>query len=526
MWTSAKIGALADGRLFGANDLHFTECVIDSRNVTDGSFFVAIPGQKTDGHRYIRQAWTSGAVIVMASMERYKAEFCPERRPLGDRDLSDTVPPGKALILVPDALAALQKLAYMWLRELDPIVVAVTGSNGKTTTKDMIAAVLGAGYQVHKTPQNMNTEIGLPLSVLQAPPATEVMVLEMGMRGLKQIEQLCRICRPHIGVVTNIGSTHIELLGSQEAIAEAKWELITSLPPEGVAILNAEDAESVRMAEKRGMRCAKIFYGLEERYAAAQMRGSCLEPWQEMGTRFEAVCEVVGRRELLRRTADRPGTPEAAPDAGDTADCHCRGLRDRRQASEARISVNLPLPGAHNVLNALAALAVGRVLEVPLTAGAQALADLSLSNMRLELQPGIAGSRVINDAYNANPVSMKASLGVLRERSSGATIAVLGDMYELGDLSESGHYEVGAEAAVLDIGFLITVGPRAAGIARGALENGLPAERIARCETHEEALEQIHRALAQAPLGAWILVKASRGMRMEKLSSQIIEVCK
>jgi UDP-N-acetylmuramyl pentapeptide synthase len=583
MWKSAEMSAIIDGRIFGPRESTFENCVIDSRLVIPGSLFFAIPGKKTDGHGFIRKAWEAGASIVVASGEGYKDHFCSHISPLAEKDIAFTVPPGKTLILVQDTLKALQKLAYIWLGELDAVVVAVTGSNGKTTTKDMIAAVLSAKFQVHKTPENFNTEIGLPLSVLHAPRGTEVFVLEMGMRGLGEISLLCQICRPSIGVVTNIGNTHIELLGSQEAISQAKWELVASLPPEGVAVLNSEDSETAAMIQSRGMRCQKVFFGAEGRYGDMQIQAYNVEAVQPTGTRFEVECGIVDRSETPRRACDRllheaagqekvaenmeaVGLPQTgvpaqsdAPEIAETAeelmgkeqnletdqvstvnclppaaqtDYSCKNWNvdrrqspysDRRNRRDDAIVVELPLPGSHNVLNALAALAVGRVLNVSLQEGIQGLANLSLSKMRLEFVPGIGGCTIINDAYNANPASMKASLQILRERSEGATIAVLGDMFELGQLALSQHLVIGAEAASLGITHLVTLGSLAENIARGALESGFPADRVFHCQSHEEAAERTLKLIRETGPGSWVLVKASRGMEMERISSCLME---
>lgn len=447
--------------------------------------------------------------------------------PLTDNDIYFTIPPTKALILVPDALEALQKLAYIWLNELDALVVAVTGSNGKTTTKDMIAAVLSARFQVHKSPENFNTEIGLPLSVLQAPRGTEVLVLEMGMRGPGQITQLCQICRPTIGVITNIGNTHIELLGSQEAISQAKWELIASLPQGGTAVLNAEDAEIAAMTQTRGMNCRKAGFGLVGRYGEAHMRAYDMEACGETGTRFKIVCELVKRGEMTRRSCDRNPVLLAGTKKTDwNIDRRQSPFRDRRRLENepfVPLMVELPLPGTHNVMNALAALMVGRVLNVPLQEGAEALSKLSVSRMRLEIVPCVDGSTVINDAYNANPASMKASLGVLKERAEGVTIAVLGDMFELGQLALSQHLVIGALVASLGIDYLVTLGSLAEHVTRGALENGFPVDHIYPCHSHEEAAQRTKELIDRSGPGCWILVKGSRGMAMEKISSYLTE---
>jgi len=471
MWNSAKIADLTGGELLGSADTLFQGWVIDSRKAAPGVVFVALRGENTDGHRYIRNAFAAGAAIVLA-----------ETRGIEEQGIEPAdIPEAKALIAVPDCLQALQKLALAWRDELNPLVIGITGSNGKTTTKDMVSAVLSWKYQVHKNAENHNNELGMPLTILNAPQGTEVLVLEMGMRGLKQIEALCRIAKPLAGVITNIGTTHLELLGSREKIAEAKWELILSLPKEGLAVLNADDFYSVTKAKssKATPDLRVMFYGIEGKFTQPDIQARQLEACHGFYTRFEVT--AAGQKE----------------------------------------TVLLPLPGEHNVLDALAALAVGVAYGVPLREAGKALENLSLSKMRLEVLPGIRGSTIINDSYNANPVSMKASLQVLAERGGGKTIAVLGDMYELGPAEVSGHQEVGKTLAALGIQELVAVGGLARHIAEGAGESGYSAEKIHVCADIEQAMPEIHRLLEKYGSGTWILVKGSRGMKMERISEEL-----
>ncbi|MGI5901227.1 MAG: UDP-N-acetylmuramoyl-tripeptide--D-alanyl-D-alanine ligase [Desulfitobacteriia bacterium] len=468
MWDSGKIAALIGGELWGNPQTSFQGFVIDSRKVSAGQAFVAFKGEKTDGHAYIQEAFKAGASLVIA-----------ESRALKERGLSSLdVPAGKALIGVNNSLRALQELAAAWRTELNPLVVGITGSNGKTTTKDMVAAVLGAKYQVHKNVENQNNEIGLPLTILNAGLGTEVLVLEMGMRGLGQIKDLCNICRPSVGVITNIGTTHLELLGSLENIAQAKWELIESLPQAGKAILNAEDYFSV--VKGSSYTGEKIYYGIEGKYTTPTVQGGNIRPCGSLGTAFEVL------------QGDFP------------------------------VTVRLPLPGEHNVLDALAALAVGKELGVSFIEGAKALEELELSRMRLEVMEGIRNSVIFNDVYNANPISMKASLQVLAERGGDQTIAILGDMYELGTATLSGHRGVGRQVSELGIKELITVGELAREIATGARESGFPKENIRVCNDCEEAAHVAREVLKEHEPGFWVLVKGSRGLRMERISQWLM----
>ncbi|UWG98431.1 UDP-N-acetylmuramoyl-tripeptide--D-alanyl-D-alanine ligase [Dehalobacter sp. DCM] len=465
MWTSMTISRIVEGELHGSETATFRGCVIDSRKAQNGEIFIAIQGENTDGHRFISRAFEAGAAIALAQTDRLEAVGFPD------------VPPDKALIVVPDSLQALQELAKAWRQEIGSFVVGITGSCGKTTTKDMAAAVLAKKFRVHKNLENQNNEIGMPMTILNAPEDTEIMVLEMGMRQLGQIEALCEICCPSIGVITNIGTTHLEFLGSQENIAQAKWELINSLPTEGIAVLNADDQFS--MIQATGASVRKVLYGINEHYAHADILGTHICSMGPLSTRFEAI------------------------------------------AGSERTEVTLPLPGEHHVLDALAALAVGILKGISLEEGAKALADFTLSKMRLEILHGVHRSTILNDVYNANPDSMKASLKVLAERGGARTVAILGEMYELGDESVAGHRSAGRAAAELGINALVTAGKMAEDIAQGAVDAGFPKTAIRVCCDCREAAECAKEILADMGDGAWVLVKGSRGMHMEKVSEAL-----
>jgi len=466
-WTVDSVAKHAKGTLIGNSELEVSGCLIDSRQAKGGEMFFALPGEHVDGHDFIEVAWEKGAVLVIAEEARFKGT---EKR--------QSVPEDKALLLVKSVFTTLQELAKAWRSELGAKVVAVTGSNGKTTTKDMIGAVLSQRFQVYYNKGNHNNELGLPLTVLNAPLGTEILVLEMGMRGLGEIKALCDIAKPDVGVITNIGTTHLELLLTQARIAEAKWELIEALPAEGIAIINADDSFSVQKAKKD--RHSIRFYGLDGAFEDPDFKGAQLRPWGALGTTF---------------------------------DVNYRG---------EKTTVNLPLPGKHNVMDALAALAVGKVLGVSLAEGCAGLGKLELSKMRLEVRYGIFGATLINDVYNANPTSMQASLQVLKERAGGnKTLAILGEMYELGTSAESGHREVGEALAELGVSELITVGKLAEEIAQGARLAGYAEEHIKVTMTREEAVTKAKELLTLFGPGIWVLIKGSRGMKMEEITAQL-----
>jgi UDP-N-acetylmuramoyl-tripeptide--D-alanyl-D-alanine ligase len=469
MWDSRQVAYFINGELVGDPGVRASGCIIDSRQVQGREIFFALTGENVDGHDYIEAAWNRGAAVVIVEKEKLKG-----------RKEEVSVPKGKALIQVESSLLAMQLLAQAWRRELRAKVVGITGSNGKTTTKDMVAAVLAQKYRVHKNRENQNNELGLPMTILNAPEGTEILILEMGMRGLGQISALCEIGKPDIGVITNIGTTHMELLGSQENIAKAKWELIGALPADGIAIINADDYWSVEKSKNNEH--SVLYYGLKGTYHEPNLRGENLFPIGTMETQFEVI-----------------------------------------EASGLNATVKLPLPGEHNVLDALAALGVGLCFGVPLSEGCNGLAQMELSRMRLELHPGVNSSTLVSDVYNANPTSMQASLKILQERGGASTLAILGEMYELGEASESGHYAVGQTVAGLGITELITVGELAEKIAQGARDQGMPTRAIHPCKAREEAIEMAKSILSQLQPGSWVLIKASRGMRMEEVTKALRE---
>jgi len=468
-WTVDVVAKHAKGVLKGNPDLQVSGCIIDSRQAQGGEMFFALPGEHVDGHDFIEAAWKKGAVLVIAEEDRFKGPI-----------ETQSVPEGKALLLVKSVFSALQELAKAWCLELGSKVVGVTGSNGKTTTKDMIAAVLSQRFQVYYNKDNHNNELGLPMTILNAPLGTEILVLEMGMRGLGEIKALCNLAKPDVAVITNIGTTHLELLLTQEKIAQAKWELIEALQEDGLAVINADDLFSVQKA-KVDLHSIR-YYGLEGAFIQPDIKGSLLRPWGPLGTTF---------------------------------DVNYRG---------EKTTVNLPLPGKHNVSDALAALAVGKVLGVSLSEGCVGLGKLKLSKMRLEVRYGIFGATLLNDVYNANPISMQASLEVLKERAGeNKTLAILGEMYELGTLAESGHRDVGETLAKLGIDELITVGKLAEEIAHGARTAGYAAEHLNVTATRDDAVAKAKDLLNRFGPGIWVLIKGSRGMKMEEITAQLEE---
>src|SRR5690606_9403636 len=350
-----------------------------------------------------------------------------------------------------------------------------------TTTKDMAAAILSARWATRKSEGNYNNEVGLPLAILAAPADVEALVLEMGMRGPGQIRQLAAIARPDVGVVTNVGPVHLELLGSLERIALAKQELVEALPRDGWAVLNGDDPRVRAMAR----RCAGqvLLYGVE---TGSKAPGAGLDLW----------ASAVESRGL----------------DGIAFTLHWQG-------QSARVTV--PVPGRHQVYNALAAAGAALALGGDLEGVVQGLAAFAhhASAMRLEIRRRADGVRVINDAYNASPASMAAALVLLREVHGARRVAVLGDMLELGPWSEAAHEEVGRQAAEAGVDWLVAVGQWRATVIAAAVAAGLPAERTVACP---DAAAAADRVAALVEPGDVVLIKASRGLALERVAQRLL----
>lgn len=463
--SAGRMAEVAGGELVsGPAEAMVNGVCTDSRDAVAGCAFVAFAGERADGHAYVADALRAGAraAIVM----RYDDSLREAVEQSGRRRA--------AIVLVRDAASAVAALATYHRGRLACPVVGITGSTGKTTTKDFLSAALSTTLRVTATSGNRNNEIGVPLTVLEAGSETDVLVVEMGMRGTGQIAALCDVARPTHGLVTNIGQTHIELLGTQEGILHAKGELVGCLPESGVAFLNGDDAWSRRLAEES---CALVvFYGLE---AGNEVRAS------------DVTVSDDGRPTLTLTVAGES------------------------------VTVVLPVPGRHNAYNAAAAAAVATTLGVPLEKVAAGLAEVRLTEWRMQVFTAANGVTVVNDAYNANPTSMRAALSALSDMNTGGRrVAVLGDMRELGSLAELAHFRLGEEVAALPIDVLVTVGELARRIAEGALAEGMDPGSVRPCLTAEEAGEVLDDVL-QA--GDVVLVKASRSLGLERVVDGIVQ---
>jgi len=437
---------------------------IDSREVQPGAAFVAFAGATADGHDFVGAALAVGAraLIVTKDSEALRQAVTSSRR----HDV--------AVVLVGDATAAVQALAAAHRDRLLCPVVGVTGSMGKTTTKDFLRSVMSMQMNVVATEGNRNNELGVPLTIMEAGADTGVLVVEMAMRGPGQIRELASIARPTCGLVTNVGVSHVEILGSESAIADAKAELVEAIAQEGRVFLNGDDAWSAALAGRSV--AAVTMYGLSER---TDVRAVDIAVSEAGNASFTLVCESGTAR------------------------------------------VELPVPGRHNVYNALAAAAVSLYLELSLSDVVTGLERARMTGMRMEVFESATGVTVINDAYNANPTAMRAALATLGDVSAeGRRIAVLGDMAELGTLAELAHFDLGSIVARSGADVLVTVGSLAKRIADGALAAGMPATAVRPCATAAEASEVLDDLLLP---GDVVLVKASRVMGLERIVDGIIQ---
>ncbi len=454
-------------------DVRFSTVVIDSRLVVADALFVALPGERTDGHNFLSEAMehgARGALVLARDLAQRREQFAEVGRPWVTVDPADAsnlaacAPDTFLLILVDDTQMALQRMAVYHRRQLTPTVVGITGSVGKTSVKEVAAAVLSRRYRTLKSERSFNSEATLPTTLMQLQPDHEVAVLEMGMWAPGEIRFLANLARPKIGIVTNVGPSHLERLGSMEAIANAKAELVESLPGDGVAILNYDDERVVAMADRTAARV--VSYGLDPR----------ADVWAD---------------EIRSRGLE--------------------GISFRVHHDAESYSINAPLLGRHSVHIALAAIAAGLVMELGWEDIVAGLQDQSVQ-LRLFVVPGVGGSTIIDDTYNAAPASTLAALNLLADLA-GRRIALMGDMLELGAVEEEAHRKVGVRAAeVADV--LICMGTRARWIAEAALASGLPAGQVQMFAEHAQAVQFLQTLLQP---GDFLLVKGSRGMAMEDI---------
>ncbi|HEY0072320.1 MAG TPA: UDP-N-acetylmuramoyl-tripeptide--D-alanyl-D-alanine ligase [Chloroflexia bacterium] len=437
---------------FAMTGLGFNGVAIDSRAALGGALFVALKGERVDGHEFVLDAAGHGARGALVRE---------------DWTAPPTLPPGMALIRVPDPLAAMQRFAAWWRARFNVQVVAVTGSVGKTSTKEVIAGVLSTRYNTLKSEGNLNNEIGCPLTVLRLNEKHQKAVLEMGAGyELGELTFLCEVARPEIAVVTVVGPVHLERLGTVENIALNKSELVRALPSSGTAVLNGDDPLVRAMSEVTSARV--LFYGLDPQWDiyATDIEGQGLH-----GVHFTLHVKATGDRWRVR----------------------------------------LPLLGRHSVHTALAAAGAAHAAGMAWDSIVSALQRLD-AQVRLLVVPGYNGSTLIDDSYNASPDSTIAALNLLDEMP-GQRIAVLGDMLELGSYEREGHLKVAHRAAGV-AHRLVVVGSLGRLIGEEALRSGMAHDRVFFAADNEQVAVYLQRVLKP---GDYVLVKGSRGLKMEQI---------
>jgi UDP-N-acetylmuramoyl-tripeptide--D-alanyl-D-alanine ligase len=449
-----------------------TDAAIDSRLVIPGALFVALPGERVDGHDFVEEAFQRGADVALVEQdvpEDFKVLDLREKPSV--EQLAEVTPP--LCLRVTDTLNALQTLAKKWRETLPVRVIGITGSVGKSTTKELTADVLSQRYRTIKNPGNLNNEIGLPISLLRVTEGHQRAVLEMGFYVPGEIALLCEIAQPQVGVITNVSQVHMERAGTLDAIVQGKGELVESLlpAPEGVAVLNYDDPLTRQMSERTQ---AKVFYyGL---------------------------------------------SPEADLWASDIRGLGLEGVRFVMHYQGETIYIRVPMLGRHSVHTALRASAVGLIEDLSweeIVTGLQS----SQSQLRLVAVQGPRGALLLDDTYNAAPPSVIAALNLLAELE-GRKVAVLGDMLELGEFEERGHRMVGVRAAQI-VDELVTVGERARWIADEAQLAGLSGERVVVLESTPEAIEYLRDRIHDQDV---VLIKGSRSMEMEQIVSSLEEI--
>ncbi len=539
----------------------------DSRNVAPASLYVALVGAKVDGHNFIADAVRSGAHIVVTTHD------------IAQERIQEATQQGCAVVRCDDAVAFLEQLAAWWRTQLSATIVAITGSTGKTTTKNLVAEVLGAAGSVCATLANQNNELGVPNTVLRAEKDDRFVVVEMGMRGFDQIRHLCSWVKPHWALISNVGTSHIELLGSRDGIAHAKSEIFEQLPVQGGrAFLNACDDflhqqraygklanrqvscvyfnadahdESLQRACTEGG--GVLFVGAHDVqlnafgqaqfslsvYASQQRIRALQEDAAVLETSISSVsCAQIAQGNALENalgnvqgnalenapapdaehTSDAPAfTPDAEPTPDAPAPSTPNTLCEQDNLYELRVQqpLTLSLCGSHNVSNALCAIAVGIEAGIPLSACLHRVQHVQPADGRQKFYQGIHLCTVIDDAYNANPDSMRAALRVVKAlETPGKRIAVLGDMGELGSYAVDMHRDVGKFAAHCGIDVLVCVGEHAQFIAEAAQSEGFPRASLHTATCAQQALDLLKPLISAHDV---VLVKASHSMHLETI---------
>jgi UDP-N-acetylmuramoyl-tripeptide--D-alanyl-D-alanine ligase len=459
-WSSNEILAATGGRLMRSGKSNrFGEVVTDSSKAKRGSVFVALKGERLDGHRFVRDAVQRGSGCVVVH-----------------RNLSRSAYGRAAVVKVPDTLRALGDLAHYRRQAYGPKVLAITGSNGKTTTKEMLAAILEETAvrktrrgKILKTEGNFNNLVGLPLTLLRLRKTDKVAVVELGTNHPGEIERLAEIAAPDMGVITSVAAAHLEGLSSLAGVAREKGALYRKIRPGGTIAVNLDD------------------------------------PWvRRLGEKFTGKKITYGQRGLVRSEAWRSND--------------AKGIVLRLRVGRRRSRVRIHFLGEHNIMNAVGAAAMAYGFGASLSSIKRGLERAKPFPMRMEVEEW-RKIRIINDAYNANPASMKAAVKTLAEIDCrGEKSAVLGDMFELGKTSRREHFQLGKQVANAGLDRLYLLGAQASMVRKGALQGGMPSERIVIGKDHAEIARRLRSHVKQ---GDWLLFKGSRGMKMEKVLGEL-----
>lgn len=430
----------------------------DTRTIQPGNLYIPLDiGARYDGHQFVREAFAKGAVAALWQLDRPDA------------------PTDVPLIYVEDTLGSLQELARAYRQELSVRIIGITGSNGKTTTKDMVAAILATTYKIHKTKGNLNNHIGLPLTLLQLSEETEVAVIEMGMSGRGEIEFLSKLCAPDIVIISNIGESHLLQLGTRAEIAKAKLEILAGLRENGLFIYNGDEP-------------------LIERFLSEME-----QPVTMLRYRFGTM---------------------------DNNDLYPIGILNNQEGSFFQINTEqspsfyIPVLGQHNVINALSAIAAGKFMGVSDKDLVKGLNSMQLTSMRIERVPAASKAMILNDAYNASPTSMRAAIQLLAEMKGYVRkFVVLGDMLELGSEERAYHESIGNELQPAYIDFIYTYGEMAQYIAEAA-RGRFKADQVKCFVDKAEMINHLHKIVCEGDL---ILVKGSRSMKLEEVVNALKE---
>lgn len=446
-----------NGKLIqGDENLPFENLCKDTRILNKGEIYLGIQGEKFNGSTLYEQALEKGAIACILQNVEISQEVLKKY-------------PNATIVLVENTVKTLQEMATYKRSISNAKVVAITGSVGKTSTKDMVASVLSQKYKVLKTQGNYNNEIGMPLTVLGLKDE-EIMVLEMGMSSFGEISLLTKIAKPDVAVITNIGTAHIGILGSRENILKAKMEILEGLNKDGTVVINYDNDLLNDWYNKEKQNYNVITYGTQE---GSTVLGKNIK-YNESGS----TCEVI--------------------------------------LDEKSYNIHIPVGGEHFVSNGLCAISVAKIFNIPMESVINGIENLELTKKRMEIKTSKNGATVINDCYNANYDSMKAALDYLGKLSNKRKIAVLGDMLELGEYSKKLHQDVGKVVALNNIDILICVGEEAKNIAKKAEENGI--NNIYICSSNEEAINILQQIMQKEDA---ILLKASNGLNFTQICEAI-----